>query len=684
MPGIVTGWDVGVYDGRTMRLHLAVSAAVLLVATSFAPAAEPRPWDEYRVILWTGDSAWASPDRAPIFFERLRELGATHGMVHGRAGSEALRKAGIPFYVENMVSRGLCLKWNSRVSDWNAFVTGWAKDRNREAFIREYGLCDPAWRSSIEKEVRESVTRHAPHAPLAYDLRDEISITISANPFDYDFSPPTLAAFRAGLRTTHGSLDALNRAWDTRFTSWDAVLPFTTDEIKNRMSSGGGMPRGQPDWQALARLAYDPAEARKEPARWNLAPWCDFRSFLDATWAGILDGLRRSARAIDPATPVGIEGTQMPHPFGGYDLWRLSQALDWIEPYDIGGARAIFGSFMEGKPVLSTIGEANENAARRRLWHLLLEGDRGCVIWWSEDCIDWKTPGHPLTAKGRALAPVMREMTGSLAGLFVRARREWDPVAIHYSQPSVQVNWLIESTGDGRTWHRRFSSYEATHNRQAAGRVAWLRQLRRAGLSPRFLSSEQIERGDLAAGGWRALVLPGSLAMSDREVAGIRALASAGGALVYEGEPGAFDERGRLRAASVFEARPACSDVAAAVGAIPVPVRVTPAAAGIAVYRYRLGAARLIALERDTDVRMGEDLKLVGGDAALEIPVEVGIALDRPGHVTDLRSGRRFGRTGRVSVTIDPWRPTVLAVTDGPIPDGDPVAYLQSKGPGRK
>jgi hypothetical protein len=25
-------------------------------------------------------------------------------------------------------------------------------------------------------------------------------------------------------------------------------------------------------------------------------------------------------RAVDPRTPVGIEGTQMPHAFGGYDL----------------------------------------------------------------------------------------------------------------------------------------------------------------------------------------------------------------------------------------------------------------------------------------------------------------------------------------------------------------------------
>jgi hypothetical protein len=658
-----------------MKTLLSVLAALILPA-ALAAAAAPRPWDDYRVVLWTGDSAWKTPESAAAFPDRLREIGATHGMVHGRADGDALRRAGIPYYVENIVSRGLCLKWNSRVRDWDGFVTAWAKDRNREAFVREYGLCDPAWLEGIHRDVREIVTRHAPHAPLAYDLRDEISITISANPFDYDFSPATLTAFREWLRASHGSLDALNRSWGTAFASWDAVLPFTTDEIKNRMASGDAMPRGQPDWQALARLRYDPAEARKAPGRWNLAPWCDFRTFLDTAWAGILDDLRRTSHAIDPATPVGIEGTQMPHPFGGYDLRRLSQVLDWIEPYDIGGARAIFGSFMEGKPILSTIGEARENAARRRLWHLLLEGDRGCILWWSEDCIDWKAPGFPLTAKGRALAAVTREMTGPLAGLIVRARREWDPIAIHYSQPSVQVNWLIESTVDGRTWHRRFSSYESTHNRQSAQRVAWLRQLRRAGFTPRFLASDQIEGGALASGGWRALVMPGSLAMSDREAAAVRAFAAAGGTLVYEDEPAAFDERGRLRAAPMFEVRAACSNVAAAVASIAPPVRVTPAAAGVAVYRYRLGDTRLIAIERDADVRMGEDLKLIGGDAASETPVEIEVTLDRAGHVTDLRDGRRLGRTDRVRLTIDPWRPSILAVTGAPLPAGDPVAHL--------
>ena len=34
------------------------------------------------------------------------------------------------------------------------------------------------------------------HQPVAYDLRDELSVTISANPFDYDFNPIALDTFR--------------------------------------------------------------------------------------------------------------------------------------------------------------------------------------------------------------------------------------------------------------------------------------------------------------------------------------------------------------------------------------------------------------------------------------------------------------------------------------------------------
>ena len=39
------------------------------------------------------------------------------------------------------------------------------------------------------------------------------------------YCPHTLAAFRAWLTERYGDLDGLNRAWRTRYGTWDDVLP---------------------------------------------------------------------------------------------------------------------------------------------------------------------------------------------------------------------------------------------------------------------------------------------------------------------------------------------------------------------------------------------------------------------------------------------------------------------------
>ena len=339
--------------------------------------------------------------------------------------------------------------------------------------------------------------RNRGHEPLAYNLRDELSTTISANPFDYDFNPQALAGFRVWLQSQYPDLAALNAEWETRFSSWDEVRPFTTDQVKNRMGSGEAAPRGRPDWQQVQALHFDPVKPGESRTRWNFSPWADFRTYMDLSLARALGDLRQAARELDPRTPVGIEGTQMPNTFGGYDLWRLSQVLDWVEPYDIGSAREIFASFMPGKPIITTVFESDTAHARRRLWHLLLEGDRGCIIWWSEDCLDWASADYELTPKAKALAPALREMASPLARLFLRAQPERDPILLHYSQPSIQADWLLESTVDGSTWLRRFSSFEGDHNQMAKARDGWLKLFQDLGYSPRFVSSEQIEAGQL-------------------------------------------------------------------------------------------------------------------------------------------------------------------------------------------
>ncbi len=657
------------------------------VSTALAgdPTFTPRPWEKYQTILWMGESIWKQPEKAALVWQRLAELGINTGMVTGDENPTRFVKQQMPYYVENIVNKGLCLKWSSGVKDWDATVTNWAKSgRKKEALVREYSFDDPAWRAWARGKMTEAVKVQAPHAPLLYDIRDELSTTISANPFDYDFHPLALAGFRTWLQQQYGSLEKLNAQWETKFPTWEAVMPFTTDEIKNRQSGGGALPRGNPDWQALQAVKFDAAAAVKDRTRWNFAPWCDHRSYMDHSLASVLGDLRAAAHTLDPHTPVGIEGTQMPSAFGGYDLWRLSQVLDWIEPYDIANAREILGSFMPGKTFLTTVGEQNGNQAARRLWHLLLEGDRGCIVWWSEDCIDWNKPGYPLTARGQAISVVLKEMTSPLAALWLKAQRVTDAVEIVYSQASLQVGWLHESTVDGSTWLRRFSSYEAQHNRMAQVRDGWCKVLQDLGYSTRFVATEQLTST------WKpqangVLALPQCLALSDQEVAAVNAAKQAGTLVLMNPDTGAFDAHGTLRSSPPFPDQGVSAEELAeypkarmkgagealrkrirAEVKLPQSVEV-PAEAGLRVYRHTLGKAQLISLERGVSYAMSESLAQAGGNESMEKSLEVTVKLPA-GICYDLRTGKKLG-TGKVTLNIDPWRPTLLAVLDHEVPD---------------
>ncbi|MGA2865866.1 MAG: beta-galactosidase [Verrucomicrobiota bacterium] len=691
-----------------------------------ADTAQLRPWGEYRTIMWVGDSAYRQPAKLPLFFERLRQMGINTAMVHGEGEAQPLLDNRFPYYLENMVNRGLCLKWNSNVRDWDKFVTGWANGgRPDSALVRDYCLDDPQWRAWAREQVQRLVRKHRDHEPLAYNLRDELSTTISANPFDYDFNPIALGKFREWLKSQYADLAALNAEWQTRFNSWEEVRPFTTDQVKNRMASGEALPGGQPDWQQVQALKFEPAAARQYPTRWNFAPWADFRTYMDFALARALDDFRQAAHQLDPRTPLGIEGTQMPHPFGGYDLWRLSRVLDWVEPYDVANAREIFGSFMPGKPCVTTVFESDTNPARRRLWHLLLEGDRGCIVWWSEDCLDWQNPDYPLTAKAKALAPALRELTAPLARLFLRARPERDPIFLLYSQPSIQVDWLLESTVDGSTWLRRFSSYEAEHNRMAVVRDSWLKAFQDLGYSPQFISSEQIEQGGLRELRQAVLVLPTTWALSDQEATEIRAFLepspaqAAWRAAFCDGTPGLFDRHGKLRRQSPLEplfpaaAPGSVSCVAPASGRPQTPapgdldryaaerLKANPATAGLdwissqlkplppeirlpgtartRIHRFRVPGARLVAFERNIDYQMSEELKQAGGNEALEKPLELEAALPQPAHVYDLRAQKYLGHTDRLRFQLDPWQPGLFALTEAQLPAESVVETLSEK-----
>ena len=490
--------------------------ALVLAATAWAQA--PRGWDQYQAIMWST----GTPVDFQTWAQRLKDMNFTAEECGAGNNCTPWTRAGLGFYVENTSSELFFL--NSRKAIYDADAQGYFNNaaHDKQYLVRKPCLHDAAVMDAARVRVLGLAQQYLGQQPLLYNLRDELSITSYANPMDYCFGPHTLREFRDWLRGQYGSLEALNAEWETAFASWDDVQPMTTYEVKTREKAALGA--GTPE---------------------NYAPWADHRAFMDLTFARTLDSLRGAIHTVDAYTPVGVEGLQMPSAWGGYDLWRMSQAVDWVEPYNIATSREVFRSFLpEGTPILCTIFGSDFNAIRRQLWWSLLHGDRGTIVWddVGDRAVKKDQDGMPFTARGQGLADVLAELRDA-APLIFRLRRTTDPIAIHYSQASIRAHWMFDSREDGNTWPKRYSSWDATHSRIARVRDSFVRVVEDLGLQYKFVSYEQIANGELAH--YKVLLLPESVAMSADEARAIGDWVQAGGTVIADNMTATMDEHCR-------------------------------------------------------------------------------------------------------------------------------------------
>jgi hypothetical protein len=503
-----------------------LALAIPLVSAQPGKAEIPwRGWDQYQVILWSVGEMQTRP-----WLDRVREAGYTAEQCSsGDCGRFAPARLG--FYVENMVPELAFL--HQRNSLYQADWKGYSATGDKRYLTRKPCLDDPAFWAAITPRIASQVRGQAPHRPLLYDLRDEPSLGSFVSPMDYCFCPYTLRAFRKWLQKRYGSLDNLNREWESSFATWNDVVPLTTFEIKQREKSelAGGRPE-------------------------NFAPWADHREYMDVSFARAIDRLRGLVHQQDPQTPVGIAGAQMPSAWGGYDLWRMAGAVDWIEPYDIGNSRAILQSFLPPRaPVLATYFGSDIAALRHTAWRRLLDGDRGAIVWDDEKdrVILSAAPGMPATKRGTEVDGLFREIRAASARLS-GSKRVDDRIAIHYSQASIRAHWMFDSREDGNTWYRRLASYEQEHSRLAKVRDSFVKVVEDVGRTATFVSYEQIENGELIRQGYKVLLLPQSVAMSAEECRQIEAFVQAGGVVIADNMAATMDEHcRRLKAGQLDE-----------------------------------------------------------------------------------------------------------------------------------
>src|SRR5438874_860413 len=439
------------------------------VSTSFIVPSAAHPWSDYQIIMWQGQTLAG--------YATLKELGVTAGMVQADHRDEAstsmpslarLVEADLRCYLENIATDFYSPyhKWyDGRPVDWRFLE---AKQRyranpgDRVAFMREPSLSDPEWLNKIHDRLIRSVRALHPYRPLYYSLGDETGIGDLAAFWDFDLSDLSLAAMRQWLKDEYDSLGALNRQWGTAFGGWDEVEPMTTDEAMRRSDE-------------------------------NFSAWADFKEWMDVAFARALKSGTDAVHAADPGAVSAIEGAQIPG-WGGYDYSRLATSVDAMELYAYGENIPIARS-LNPELILLTTSFQNGPWEAHRVWRELLRGTRGLILWDAKS--EFVGEDGSLGDRGRVAAAYFGEVRNGLGALLINSRRHTDPIGILYSPSSRRVQWLLDRRASAEEWSRRGASTEYQDDVIRASTRQFAHAVEHMGLQHRFVSSEQVRRGEL-------------------------------------------------------------------------------------------------------------------------------------------------------------------------------------------
>jgi len=631
---------------------------------SFIASPPERAWRDYHIIMWQPHSA----DKVPL----LKSLGINAGQFVGRnrPAPEFLFHNDLRWYAENVATDFYAQyhRWfPDRPVNW-AFTEAkelYKKDRtSKEAFKRRPSLSDPAWLQKIRDRLVDVTRMHAPYRPLFYDLGDESGIADLAAYWDFDFSDHSLVEMRVWLRERYGSLPALNAQWGTSFAYWDAVMPETANETMKRTDG-------------------------------NHSAWSDHKEWMDVSFARALKMGVDAVRSVDPAAYVGIAGAQMPG-WGGYDYARLSQVLTMAEPYNIGNNIEILRSLNPDLPVVTTSFQGG-SWEKHRVWYELLHGGRGLIIW--DDQNGFIAKDGAVGKRGEEARPYYTELRSGLGALLIDSRRQADPIAIHYSQPSLRAEWLRAQKGP-EAWLTTGARAERSDNEFLRLRESFCRLIEDLGLQYNFVSYLQLEQGELMKRGYRVLILPRSSALSEAEAAAIRDFAAQGGTVIASGEPGVYDEHCRRlsasRLADLFTAAGGRGKVVMLDDGVlnyhrqrlqgqegPMRERmrgllqsggVEPEFAvvdsdGVETHTFRNGGVTLIGLLSNPQLRVDElgppEFK---SNERFEKSRTVRLKLPREMQAYDVRASKTLGALKEISVTLDPYEPAIFALSPEPLP----------------
>ena len=416
--------------------------------------------------------------------------------------------------------------WLTADIQFHGFGGGWWERHKFAAQRKKYGetrdrkylerdsCCfdsDETFRQPIKKAIQRGLARKRKYRPWEILLCDESAVTKYADAFDLCWCKDTLAAFRTWLKAQYRTLDALNAEWETKYKDWAKVLPITWEDAQ---------------------------------VRGNPAPWVDHRRYMNLSFANAFGYAQKVCRSVDPGVLSTVCGTQVPGSHNGCDWWLADQVIDYLQPYGGAAQHEMHRSFSSKLIKAGFTGYEREDLKLQYdIWMRFLHGHAGSAIFWG---FSLANSDLVLNKQGLMMQKNFRELRdGGVYRTIRELARDNDGIAIHYSMTSGHLWWLKDGKlayGDDLEFSEDCSP---SFKRFMANRLRWGYLLEDVGYQYDWMSYEQLEKGGLK--GYKALVLPASLALSDQEVEEILAFVKRGGILIADVMPGLSDGHGKPR-----------------------------------------------------------------------------------------------------------------------------------------
>jgi beta-galactosidase GanA len=358
------------------------------------------------------------------------------------------------------------------------------------------------------------------------------------------FCPNTLAFFRRWLADRYGDLDAINRAWNTRYPSWEAILPSRASRQPQAVDLA---------WQTfmddaqIAHVLRRRAEAIRAADPLKRPVFAHkggptLASGQDWAYARCQDFLGSSCY---PAWGCGHGwddgGTR---PFSrehalATEAWTVAYAFDHIRSANFGKGRAggapVWAAEFQGGPISTGFHKGRVPSAddmRRWMLAAVSSGVTAISFWVTRaEIMAAEQNGFSLLDSTGATTPRLDEAgrigraLGSHPDLFAQPTMQPAQVGILVNEANFQVCSHLAQGGDNLAYSTR----------------GWWRLLWESNIPADLLSAGH----DLERLGWyRALIVPFPLSLSEAVAAKLADYVEAGGCLVSEAAPGRINEEG--------------------------------------------------------------------------------------------------------------------------------------------